>query len=123
MSKCPCRKETDPYDLLICLAPPAGEYETAIQLGENLRLVINNTGLYIRRISTDEFLPYINTYDKKIDKETLKAYNITQEKINTLICKNIQNLEDAALHGSTKAKDLLETCNQLIEEIREKYCK
>ena len=123
MSKCPCRKETDPYDLLICLAHPAGEYETVIQLGENLRLVINNTGLYIRRISTDEFLPYISTYDKKINKETLKAYNITQEKIKTLICKNIQNLEDAALHGSIKANNLLEACNQLVEEIQEKYCK
>ncbi|MEB3759790.1 MAG: hypothetical protein GSR72_07585 [Desulfurococcales archaeon] len=123
MSKCPCRKDTDPYNLLTCLAPPAGEYETTIQLGENLRLVINNTGLYIRRISADEFLPYINTYDKKIYKETLKAYNITQEKIKTLICNNIQNLQNAALHGSTKAKDLLDACNQLIKEIKEKYCK
>ncbi len=118
--KCRC-SGLQGLDLLVCLAPPKGEYETQVKLSENLSIVVNREGVYIRRVATDDFLPFINTIDREVRRlETLKAYNVSIER---LLCENIRNLHQAAEHGSEYARRLIEECGDMIKKILDSECK
>jgi hypothetical protein len=112
---CPCEGLRG-LELLQCFAPPQGEYETSIKISDNMIIVINDKGIFIRRIVTDDFLPFITTIDRRITRiETLQAYRLD---IKELLCYNLENLIEASKHGSSKAKQLLDNCWKLAEKIK-----
>ncbi len=124
MKKCPCTGKEELLDMITCLAPPEGEYETTIDLSNNLKLVINRKGIFLRRIVSDEFLPFVQTIDKKVERrETLKAYGINEERLIRILCENLANLQRAANKGSKYAEKLLTECEKIINEIRKSRCR
>ena len=111
---CRCRNKTG-FDLLRCLAPPEGEYETYVKLSDSLAVVVNRSGVFIRRIVTDDTLPFVRTIDKRVSSpETLKAYGLS---IDQLLCINLKNLEIAATHGSRTARIIINECFDFIDKI------
>jgi len=111
---CPCEGKNG-LDLVLCLAPPEGEYETEIRVSDNMAIVANRRGLFVRRTVTDDFLPFIRTVMRRITRgDTLRAYGVSLERI---LCENIRGLRDASRHGSRIASRILEECEDIIREI------
>jgi len=118
MSKCSC-EEKSKIELILCLAPPAGEYEAQIDLGSNRKLIINSGGMFLRTYSIDDFLPFMQTRDIKIKEKDLDLFNISTKD---MLCSTINALIDASNHGSLYAKEKVNNCLELIEELKN-YCK
>ncbi len=118
MMKCSCDDKSK-IDLVLCLAPPAGEYEVQIDLGSNKKLVINSEGIYLRSFSLDDFLPFMQTRQVKLKEKDIDLFKLSMKD---LLCKTIDSLIDASNHGSIYAKEKVERCSELIEELS-RYCK
>ncbi len=113
--KCRC-SGLQGLDLALCLAPPRGEYETVFDLSRNTKLVVSKDGIFIRRIVADDFLPFINTIDKRATPQTLKAYGV---RVEDILCENVKQLVKASQMGSVYAKKLLEDCSDVVRKILE----
>ena len=113
MSECPCSRLKG-IDLALCLAPPRGEYETSFRLQNNLLVVINRDGIFIRQNVIDDFLPFVTTVERRVRPEVLERYGISVERV---LCENVSNLVEAARKGSRVARKLVESCNELIKKI------
>ena len=116
MSECPCSGR-EGLDLALCLAPPRGEYETTFSLKNNLIIVVNRDGIFIRQSAIDDFLPFVTTIERRIEPGILERYGISIEQ---LLCTNVSNLVEAAGRGSRVARRLVESCNELIKKIIDK---
>jgi hypothetical protein len=117
--KCPCDKKSD-IELAICLAPPAGEYEVSHNIGSNKKLILNSDGIFIRSYSINDYLPFFQTTQLKIKDNDIKLFKIS---LNQLICKALEGLKEASEHGSTYAKEKIEKCKDIIDELTKSYCK
>ena len=106
-------------ELAVCLGPPPGDYEVTIPIGENYTLVVNDEGVFTRRILTDETLPFTKTLMKPVNEETLKHLPI-RASIDEILCLVVEALEEAARHGSRRAKRKLEECNILINDLKKR---
>lgn len=118
MSKCSCEDKSK-IELVLCLAPPAGDYEVEMNLGSNRKLVVNSDGIFLRTYSLDDFLPFMQTRQIKINEKDLDLFKLS---IKELICETIKALIDASNHGSIYAKEKVENCSELIKELLD-YCK
>ncbi|MCE4628132.1 MAG: hypothetical protein F7C34_03170 [Desulfurococcales archaeon] len=102
-------------DLAVCLAPPEGEYEAVIPISDNISIIVNRKGIFIKRIVTDDMLPFVRTVLRKITREeTLQAYGVSLDRI---LCAATRSLIDASRHGSTYAARRVEECNELVQNI------
>ena len=113
LSECPCSR-LNGLDLALCLAPPRGEYETSFKIKNNLLIIINRDGIFIRQSAIDDFLPFVTTVERRVRPEVLERYGISVERI---LCENVSNLVEAARKGSRVARELVVSCNELIEKI------
>ncbi len=123
MPRCRC-EGLDGLDLLLCSAPPEGEYETEYELSKNIKIIINKSGIFIKQVGIDDFLPFTRTVYKKVTrKETLAAYGLnSKDKLSRLVCLNIENLLSASEKGSLYARRLVSECESLFKKYYEKYC-
>ncbi len=121
MSGCECGKEESPASLALCLAPPPGDYETTIPMTRNQSLVINSNGMFIRTVAVDDTLPFAKTIVRPAPPEVLDniALRVTWDDI---LCQTVRDLLGAAESGSLTAREKVERCHDLIEEILRK-CK
>jgi hypothetical protein len=110
---CPCEGSTG-VSLAICLAPPPGDYEVVMPLGRGRELVLNSTGIYIRSLSMDDFLPFMRTQSMRISEETITRLGIN---IDRLLCESVRGLLEAAKHGSLKASEILKRCQNLLNSL------
>jgi len=117
----PCKCEgIDGIKLVLCLAPPAGDYEVSIDVGSNKKLIVNSEGIFLRSSAVDDFLPFLKTSQIKVSEKVLGMYRVSFDK---LICNVIDSLINASNHGSAYAKLKVESCKPLINNLREKYCR
>jgi len=110
---CPCEGSTG-VSLAICLAPPPGDYEVVIPLGRGRELVLNSTGIYIRSLSMDDFLPFMRTQSMRIGEETVTRLGVNADR---LLCESVRGLLEAAKHGSVRASEILERCRNLVNSL------
>ncbi len=116
-SECPCDPGMNLRDLVLCLAPPEGEYETVINLSRETKIVVNRKGYFVRKIILDDFLPFVGTVNRPIGPDVLSRYGISDNRLKDILCKNIDNLEKAARSGSEYARRIIYDCNEVIEKI------
>ena len=100
--------------LLMCLAPPEGEYEVHIEVGTAL-LVLNRRGAFLRMRGHEKGLPMITTYDKSVDLDGL--IDAGRVDFEYLLCSSVRSLQEAAVHGSVYAEEKLARCRSLVEGI------
>lgn len=100
--------------LLMCLAPPEGEYEVHIEMGTAL-LVLNRRGAFLRTRGHEEGLPMITTYDRSVNLEGL--IDAGRVDFESLLCNSVRYLREAAVHGSVYAVEKLARCRGLVERI------
>jgi len=115
--KCPC-EGLEGLDLAICLGPPRGDHEVTIEIG-NYTLVINNEGLFRRRVVVDETLPFAKSITTPISPQSLSTTPIPYS-MEELVCMSVKALEEAAESGSIYARRRLESCKELVEEWKKK---
>ncbi|MCE4623864.1 MAG: hypothetical protein F7B11_03850 [Caldisphaeraceae archaeon] len=121
MGGMPCKCEgIDGIKLVLCLAPPAGDYEVSIDVGSNKKLIVNSEGIFLRSSAVDDFLPFLKTSQIRVSEKVLGMYRISFDK---LICNVTDSLINASNHGSAYAKLKVESCKSLINNLREKYCR
>ena len=102
-------------DLAVCLAPPEGEYEAAISISDNISIIINKKGIFIKRIITDDMLPFVRTVLRRVTREeTLRAYGVSLDRV---LCAAAKSLVEASRHGSTYAARKFGECRDLVLEV------
>ncbi|MEB3774765.1 MAG: hypothetical protein GSR86_07570 [Desulfurococcales archaeon] len=99
----------------MCLSPPPGEYEVSIQISGNKSIIINNNGVSLRSIVTDETLPFINTFTRPI--EPSRALKLAGKPLEEILCMTIDALKKASNHGSRTSRRRLEECRDLVDKI------
>jgi len=110
---CPC-EGLEGIDLAVCLGPPRGDHEVTIEIG-NYTLVVNNEGLFRRRVVVDETLPFAKSVTTPITPSTLATMPLPYS-VDELVCMSIVALEEAAESGSIYARRRLDACRSLVEE-------
>lgn len=101
-------------ELILCLAPPPGDYEVSIDIGKGREVIINSTGIYIRAAVSDDYLPFIRTTSLPVSEATLKKLGLNYER---LLCKAVKGLLEASNHGSETAEVIVKECGDLITSI------
>ncbi len=112
-STCECEGRKG-LELAVCLAPPPGDFEASIRLGENREIVINEEGALLRLIAHDDFLPFVRTSEIPLGEQQLRQLRVD---LNEITCQSVKGLVEAALHGSVKAKAKLDRCSTLVNHI------
>ncbi|MGC9111874.1 hypothetical protein [Acidilobus sp.] len=110
---CRCRGK-EGLELILCLAPPPGDHEISIDIGKGREVVINSTGIYVRAIVSDDYLPFIRTTSLAVSEITLKKFGL---KYEDLLCKTVRGLLEASNHGSETAATLVKECSDMITSI------
>lgn len=116
-SECVCEGIADPIQLALCLAPPRGEYEVEIKMRSNTSIIVNEEGLFLRTLVTDETLPFVKTYERPISLDAVA------EKIGdpaSLLCETVRMLRKAADSGSASAARKIKSCQDTIRGIEAK---
>ncbi len=113
---CPCDGKKG-LELAVCLAPPPGDYEAVIDLGQGKHLVINTTGLYVRNVVSDDYLPFIRTTSIKVSEATLRRLGLSDDVV---LCAAIKSLQEAAEHGSEAAALVVHSCEGLLKQLLDK---
>ncbi len=115
--ECMCEGIADPIELALCLAPPRGEYEVEIKMRSNTSIVINEDGIFLRTLVTDETLPFVKTYERPMGLDAVA------DKVGDpagLLCKTVRMLKKAADGGSTSAARKIKSCEDIIRDIEAK---
>lgn len=111
--ECPCTGKRG-WDLVVCLAPPPGEYEVSYAIGRDVEVVIHPDGFKLRQLRRPGILPYIAAIERRVDPGILEKAGVKPSKA---LCRVIENLEAAARSGSQAAQSKLDACRGLIEAI------
>lgn len=81
-------------------------------------VVVNNEGVWVRSVSRDEWLPFMEGRDRpaslKALEQALILNNVSWEQ---LLCMVVEALAEAAEHGSLRALRKLRSCRSLVEDI------
>jgi len=115
--KCPC-EGLKGLDLAVCLGPPQGDYEVTIEIG-NYSIIINNKGIFRRRIVVDDTLPFAKSITTPITSKAITNVPIPFSE-DELVCMSIRALEEAAESGSIYARRRLDSCRVIVEEWKKK---
>ncbi len=99
-----------------CIAPPKGDYSLEIEITDKLTLLITPEGLFLKQTVIQDDLPFTRTITRPVKEEFLNHVNLRIEKIK-LPCLAARALIEAGNHGSRIAKEKLERCKELVEEI------
>jgi len=113
---CGCAGDSDPVSLALCLAPPPGDHEVSIPLPGGRSLVLNDEGLFIRVIHLDDTLPFAQTITRRVKPESLESIGARVDP-RDLLCQAVRGLVEAAESGSLRAREKLERCRGLVEEL------
>jgi len=103
-------------ELIVCLAPPPGEYEVHVRLAGRMTLVISSEGFRIRAILADESLPFLRTLDRPVEPDDVPQ--LLGNRLQDLLCTVVNSLEEAAAHGSEYSRRLLDSCRKTVESIK-----
>jgi hypothetical protein len=116
---CPC-EGLEGWKLVLCIAPPRGEYELSYELGKGVIASISREGVRIRQLKAPGYLPYLESIEREVKIETLEAMGLKPERV---ICDAVKALREASKHGSEAAADIVEKCRGLIERLEERCSK
>ena len=109
--------------LVVCLAPPPGEYEVVLEGFAGSSIVVNDEGIWVRSLARDEWLPFIEARDRAASVIALEqALRINGMDWGRLVCMIIRGLREAASHGSLRARRKLVLCRELVESLEKEYC-
>ncbi len=118
MTPCPCSKGSSVHDLVTCLAPPPGDYEVVLEGFAGASVVINDEGIWVRSVTRDEWLPFMESRDRPASSAALEqALRLNNLSWEGLLCMVAQGLVEAARHGSLRARRRLEACRELVAEV------
>ena len=118
LPRCPCRAGDDWLSLAQCLAPPPGDHEVVVEGLAGAVVVLNSEGLWIRRPVQDEWLPFLQSVERRAGREALEAAMRSRGlEPRDLVCMAARSLVEAASSGSTVALERLRSCRSLVEEI------
>ena len=118
MGPCPCNAGGDPVGLALCLAPPPGEYEVVLEGLAGSVVVVNSEGVWVRRMVLDEWLPFLQSVERRAGREALEAAMRSRGiGAEELACIAARGLVEAARSGSIVALEKLRRCRGLVEEV------
>lgn len=110
---CPC-EGLDGWELILCIAPPRGEYEVSYELGRGVTVSISREGVRLRQLKSPGYLPYLESIEREIKPDTLESMGLKPERV---ICDAVKALKEAARHGSEVAEEIVEYCRGLLERL------
>jgi hypothetical protein len=116
--ECPCSSLEDPLELALCLAPPPGDHELVVEGLAGSAVVVNSEGVWIRRPVQDEWLPFLQSVERRASREALlSAMRARGLRAEDLTCMAARGLVEAARGGSLEAAGRLSACRRLVEEL------
>ncbi|MCE4600656.1 MAG: hypothetical protein F7C38_03735 [Desulfurococcales archaeon] len=112
---CPCDNK-DGIELAICIAPPPGDYDVEIEISPKYSIVVNSEGIHVKQTVLEDTLPFTRTVTRKVGPEFLERVIIKIPK-DKLPCIAARALVDAAENGSEVAREKLNRCRKLVDEL------
>jgi len=114
---CPCRGLAG-LELASCLAPPPGDYEVVLEGLAGSVLVLNEEGVWLRRLVRDEWLPFLAAQERRAGEAAVRAVlGLHGMSVESLVCEAARALDRAARGGSLRAREKLAKCRGLVEEL------
>ena len=115
MALCPCNHK-DGIELAICIAPPPGDHDVEIEISSKQSIIINSEGMHVKQTVLEDALPFTRTIIRKVGPEFLERIIIKIPK-DKLPCIAARALVDAAENGSEVAREKLNRCRELVDEL------